>query len=263
MAGIKEKNYEYVYGVNPLYSLIATNAGRRKIYKIFINRQRKKDLRIQKLIAEAVRKNIDIEESGADQFNESAGGDRSLQGILAMVSPYNYSNLYDFLDKEAIGKNSSRLRLIILDGVTDVGNFASIIRNCHAFGFDGIIVPKNRSVTVNERVSKISAGALEEVRIFREVNITRAIKELKKRGFWVYGTTLDVIPGVKDLKEVDFTFPMVIVMGSEDKGISRLVESNCDIMINIRQSGRMQSLNVSVASGVILYRIQEQIEERI
>ncbi len=262
MAEIKEKNYEYVYGVNPLYSLITTNAGRRKIYKIFLNLQKKKDLRIQKLIAEAVSKKIDIEETGAEKFNESAGGSKGLQGIFAKVSLYNYSNLYDFLDRETTKKNGSSLKLIILDGVTDVGNFGSIIRNCHAFGFDGIIIPKDRSVAVNERVSKISAGALEEVKIFREVNITRTMKELKKRGFWIYGTTLDMSSGVKDLKEIDFTFPMAIVMGSEDKGISRLVERNCDIMIHIEQSGRMQSLNVSVASGIILYMVQEQIEKR-
>ncbi len=263
MAESKDKNYEYVSGVNPVHSLVTINAGRRKIYKIFLSRRRKKDLKVQRIIAEAVKQNIDIEESEPTRFDNTFHNGTSSQGIYAMVSPYNYSDLNDFLDKKVGKKSGSKLRLIILDGVTDVGNFGSIIRNCHAFGFEGIIIPKRRSAAVNKRVSNISAGALEEVKIFREVNITITIKALKRRGFWIYGTTLDINPQVKNLDEINFSFPMALILGSEDKGISRLVSSNCDIMISIKLSGRMQSLNVSVASGIILYKVQEQIERRI
>ncbi|MEA2015932.1 MAG: 23S rRNA (guanosine(2251)-2'-O)-methyltransferase RlmB [Actinomycetota bacterium] len=262
MAKNRDKNYERVYGINPVYSLVRTNAGKRKIYEILISSRRKKDLKVTKIIKEAVKQNIDIKEFTPSRSDDTLNNINGSQGVYAVVSPYNYSNLGDFMDKETGSKSSGKLRLIILDGVTDVGNFGSIIRNCHAFGFKGIIIPKRRSVAVSERVSKISAGALEEVKIFRIVNTTRTIKELKKRGFWIYGTTLDIKPGVKSLDEVSFTFPMALILGSEDKGISRLVSSNCDIMISIKLSGRMQSLNVSVASGIILYRIQEQIEGR-
>jgi 23S rRNA (guanosine2251-2'-O)-methyltransferase len=258
----KNVNYEYIYGINPVYSLIVTNAGRRKIYSIIIDRGRRKDLKIKRIIEGAKKNKIEVLELVSDKFGDICSGDISSQGIGARVSPYNYLNLDDYLNKLSAVENKSRSRLIILDGVTDAGNFGSIIRNCHAFGFDGIIIPERRSVTVNERVSKISAGALEEVLIFRAVNIVRTIKELKNRGFWIYGTTLDIDSRVSYLNEVNFTFPMAIVMGSEDRGISRLVKDNCDFMISIRLSGRMQSLNVSVASGIILYKVQEQIEKQ-
>lgn len=259
----KNINYEYISGINPVYSLITGNAGRRKIYRVIINSQREKDPRIQSIIVEAGNRDIIIEKFNPDQFYNISPKIINSQGILAVVSPYNYADLGVYLGKgkDRGSRGKSKSRLIILDGVTDVGNFGSIIRNCSAFGFDGIIVSKRRSVALNERVSKISAGALEKVEVFRAVNIVRTIKKLKDRGFWIYGTTLDVTPEVKYLGEVDFTFPMALVLGSEDKGISRLVSDNCDVMISIKLSGEIQSLNVSVASGIILYRIQEQIEK--
>ncbi len=261
MAMDKNINYEYISGVNPVHSLITSNAGRRKIYKIMVDQRRKKDSRIHKIIREAEKKSINIVEMEPAKFDNIFIKDIKSQGIYAMVSSYNYAELDNYLNEEMTGERESKKRLIILDGVTDVGNFGSIIRNCNAFGFEGIVIAKRRSVAVNDRVSRISAGALEEIRIFRVVNIIRTIKELKKRGFWIYGTTLDIIPEVKYLDEVNFTFPMALVLGSEDKGISRLVGSNCDIMISIKLGGRMQSLNVSVASGIILYKVQEQIEK--
>jgi len=257
----KNINYEYISGINPVYSLITRNAGRRKIYKLIIKQRRKKDSRIQNIIIEAEKKNIDIVELEPARFDSISIRDNNPQGIYAMVSPYSYGDLDDYLKNGLNKEDNSKSRLIILDGVTDIGNFGSIIRNCHAFGFEGIVIPRRRSVAVNERASKISAGALEEVKVFRVVNIVRTIKKLKEKGFWIYGTTLNITPEVEYLDKVKFIFPMAIVLGSEDKGISRLVGSNCDIMISIKLAGRMQSLNVSVASGIILYKVQEQIEK--
>ena len=252
----KKTDNEYLYGINSIFSLITKNAGRRKIYEVFLNGSKKKGLRIQNIITEARSRNIEIIEVKPDRFDSLSFENASSQGIYARVSPYNYCDLAQYLNK----KNHSKGRLVILDGLTDVGNFGSIIRNCAAFNSEGIIIPKRRSVSINEKLSSISAGALEEIKVFRVVNIVRAIKQLKERGFWVYGTTLDITPQVKYLNDIDFTFPMALVFGSEDKGISRLARVNCDTMVSIRLSGTMQSLNVSVASGIILYRIQEQIE---
>lgn len=264
MTGNKNINYEYIAGINPVYSLITGNAGRRKIYKIIISSQRENDRRIRNIILEAENRNIIIEKFSPDRFYDVSPKNINSQGILAVVSPYNYVDLDNWINKitdERKKTGRCESRLVILDGITDAGNFGSIIRNCGAFGSDGIIVPKRRSVALNERISKISAGALERVRVFREVNLVKTIKKLKDNGFWIYGTTLNVTPEVKYLSEVDFAFPMALVLGSEDKGISRLVSENCDIMISIKLSGDVQSLNVSVASGIILYRIQEQIEK--
>jgi 23S rRNA (guanosine2251-2'-O)-methyltransferase len=252
----QNRNFEYLYGINPVYSLLTVNAGKRKIYQILVSRSRIKDSRIRSILTEAEKKNIEIVEVDPVQFDKISSEDVNSQGICARVSPYNYNDLEQYLNKEAGDKS----KLVILDGITDVGNFGSIIRNCNAFGFEGIIISERRSVALNERVSKISAGALEEVKIFRVVNIVRTLKELKNKGFWIYGTTLDMNPEVKYLDDVNFTFPLALVLGSEDRGISRLVSENCDMMISIRLAGRMQSLNVSVASGIILYKVQEQIE---
>jgi 23S rRNA (guanosine2251-2'-O)-methyltransferase len=252
----KETDHEYISGVNPVFSLMTKNAGRRKIYEIFISRNRKKGTRTQNIIAEARKRDIKVIEVEPKYFQKLTFEDDSSQGVCARVSPYNYCDLKQYLDKE----NHDKERLIILDGVTDVGNFGSIIRNCAAFDCEGIIIPKRRSASVNKRLSSISAGAIEEIKVFRVVNTVRAIKQLKERGFWIYGTTLDLTPQVKYLNDVDFIFPMAVIFGSEDRGISRLAGVNCDVMVSIRLSGTIQSLNVSVASGIILYRMQEQIE---
>ena len=252
----KSDRCEYLSGINSVFSLLTKNEGRRKIYEIILNRNRKKGLKIRDIITEARNKNIRIIELESARFNSLSSENVNSQGIYARVSPYNYCDFDQYLSKETQNKG----KLVILDGVTDVGNFGSIIRNCSAFNFEGIIIPKRRSAAINEKLSSISAGALEEVKVFRIVNIVRTIKELKDRGFWIYGTTLNMAGDVRYLDEIDFTLPLALVFGSEDKGISRLAGDNCDVMISIRQSGSMQSLNVSVASGIILYRIQEQIE---
>jgi 23S rRNA (guanosine2251-2'-O)-methyltransferase len=252
----KKTGYEYLSGINSISSLLTKNAGKRKTYEIILNRSRKKGSRIQNIITEARKKNIRITELEPARFASLSSENINTQGIFARVSPYNYCDLGQYLSKETHSKG----KLVILDGVTDVGNFGSIMRNCRAFNFEGIIIPKRRSAAINEKVSSISAGALEEIKVFRVVNIVRAIKELKESGFWIYGTTLNMTGDVKYLDKVDFDLPLALVLGSEDKGISRLVGANCDVMITIRLSGGMQSLNVSVAGGIILYRIQEQIE---
>jgi 23S rRNA (guanosine2251-2'-O)-methyltransferase len=253
---VKEAGHEYLSGINPVFSLVTRNAGRRKIYKVFISSNKKKGSRVQGIISEARKRGIEIVETEPENLNKPASKNTISQGICAMVSPYNYYDLERYLSKE----NHDNKRLVILDGVTDVGNFGSIIRNCAAFDCEGIIIPKRRSVSINQKLSSISAGALEEIKVIRVINIVGAIKQLKKRGFWIYGTTLDLNPGVKYLNDIDFTFPLAVVFGSEDKGISRLAGVNCDVMVSIKLGGTIQSLNVSVASGIVLYRIQEQIE---
>lgn len=254
----ENKNSEYLFGINPVYSAVMKNSGRRKIYGIIISRS-KKGPRIQKIISEAKKRNIKISEDGQDEFLKKFRVQEEAfksQGVCAIVSPYNYYDLEEYLANKEMNAAS---RLAILDGVTDMGNFGSIVRNCSAFGFEGIIIGKRRSVALNRDVSKISAGALEEVKIFKVINIVNTIRELKKHRFWIYGTTLDTGSGAKYLNDIDFEFPLAAVLGSEDKGIGRLVEKNCDELVSIRQTGGMQSLNVSVASGILFHAIQEKI----
>jgi len=256
---MEKRNYELIYGINPVYSVLTVNSGRRKVYKIILSKSRKKIPKVKEIICMAMKNSICITEIEHGKFSKLSEGYfphtdfSSVQGIAAEVSPYNYYSFEQYINNEINEKS----KLIVLDGVTDVGNFGSIIRNCSAFGFDGIIISKNRSVDVNKRVSKISAGALEEVKIFKVVNIARTLQQLKKSGFWVYGTTLEETQEVQSVDETKFVFPLAIVFGSEDRGISRLVGDNCDVMTNISIKGAAQSLNVSVASGIMLYIIQK------
>lgn len=251
------QNSEYLYGINAITSLLEVNSGRRKIYGVFISDRRKQDRRIENIRELALKKGIKITVIGQSDFKNLAGEETNTQNIAAEVSSYNPADLNHFLQNDL----KSGSKLIILDRVTDAGNFGSIIRNCRAFGFDGIIIAKKRSAALNKRISRISAGALEGVRIFRVPNLAMIIRKLKSAGFWIYGTTLEKDRKVHDLPGADFAFPLALVMGSEDRGMSRTIADSCDVLVSINLTGKMQSLNVSVASGIILYHIQEKYRE--
>jgi 23S rRNA (guanosine2251-2'-O)-methyltransferase len=251
------QNRELLFGINAITTLLEVNSGHRRIYSITISEARKADNRIEKIKNLAKKNNVKVSIVSPADFKDKAPEAEKTQNIMAEVSVYNPSDLDNFLKSHL----KPGTRLIILDQVTDVGNFGSIIRNCRAFGFDGIIISKKRSVTLGSRVSAVSAGALEGVKIFRVTNLAMTIKKLKEKGLWIYGTTLDETKQVQDLELTDFTFPMALVLGSEDKGMSRLVTDSCDVLTSINLTGNMESLNVSVASGIILYHIQEKYRE--
>jgi 23S rRNA (guanosine2251-2'-O)-methyltransferase len=173
----------------------------------------------------------------------------STQGIVAEVSNYSYSEL----DTDLKALSQKRGLLLLLDEITDVGNFGSILRNCSAFGADGVIITKNRSVDANSRVSKISSGAMEEVRIYNVTNLSKAQELLKENGFWIYGTSSSDEKNVQSAGDIEYIFPAAVVFGSEGKGMGKLVESKCDFLVKIEMFGHMQSLNVSTSSGIMLF----------
>jgi predicted rRNA methylase len=265
---------EYLYGINTILSLLRVNSGNRKIYNIFIHETKNLSDKLKEVYFLSENKGIKIarmdKSSFADIIKKSYVSDACLnsksknfyfdaekevlssQGIAAEVSEYNYPDFEIDLKR----KFSGRSTIVMLDGITDVGNFGSILRNCSAFGMDGIVVPNDRSVTINRRVSKISSGAMEETRIYRVTNLNRTISKLKESGFWIYGTTLkNEKKEIMRADKIKYNFPSVVIFGSEDKGISRLVAENCDVLVKIGMESSIQSLNVSVASGIILYSL--------
>lgn len=250
---------EFLYGINTIRSLLYINSGKRKIYEIIIDSGKFNSSRLQEIISTAGQKKINTEKLEPKRFNGFASGIlnreeiEGTQGVIAHVSNYSFKD-FDNIEVKESGENSI---FVILDEITDIGNFGAILRNCSAFDVDGVVISKNRSVEVNRRVSRISSGALEEINLYRVTNIPRAMEELKKKGFWIYGTTLDSKPEVKLAHEMDFAFPVVIVLGSEDKGIGRLVEEKCDFMVKVDLPGPMQSLNVASAAGIMLYIISQ------
>jgi 23S rRNA (guanosine2251-2'-O)-methyltransferase len=193
--------------------------------------------------------------SGAD-FSRRNSGEylseeflSSTQGIIAEVSNYSYSDL----DTDLKELSHKKGLLLLLDEITDVGNFGSILRNCSAFGADGVIITKNRSVDANSRVSKISSGAMEEVKIYNVTNLSKSMELLKENDFWIYGTSSSDEKNILSAGETEYVFPAAVVFGSEGKGMGKLVESKCDFLVKIEMFGHMQSLNVSTSSGIMLF----------
>ena len=200
-----------------------------------------------------------VAKPGAD-FSRRTPGDylseeflSSTQGIVAEVSNYSYSDLDTDLKELSLKKGL----LIMLDEITDVGNFGSILRNCSAFGADGVIITKNRSVDANSRVSKISSGAMEEVKIYNVTNLSKSMELLKENGFWIYGTSSSDEKNILSAGHAEYVFPAAIVFGSEGKGMGKLVESECDFLVTIEMFGHMQSLNVSTSSGIMLFLMKQ------
>ena len=252
-----KSNLELICGINPVYSLLKTNAGKRKIYEIYLSHSKESVPKVKEIISLSKEKKINLNELEDRNFEKLISSpELRTQGICAKVTNYTYSDLDVFLSKYA-GKNS---RLIILNNITDIGNFGAIIRSAFAFEFDGIIIPRHRSVEVNKDVSRASAGTLEEVRIFQVPNLIQTIKELKENGFWIYGTDVENDENVTSVSKIDFTFPMALILGSEHKGISRLSKENSDFLINIDINKELDSVNVSVAAGIIFYEIHERFK---
>ena len=166
------------------------------------------------------------------------------QGIILEVPDFSYTNLEDLINKEVC-------KLVILDHLEDPQNLGAIIRTVEASGIDGIILPINRSVSVNETVMKTSVGALYNVKIAQVVNLNQTIKKLKDLGFWIIGTDMDG----EDYRNLEYPSKCALVIGSEGFGMARLVKESCDYIASIPMNGKINSLNASVAAGIMIYEM--------
>ena len=164
------------------------------------------------------------------------------QGIVLEVKDYDYADIDEFTKDE----NSL---IVILDHLEDPHNFGAIIRTCEAAGVDGIIIPKDRSVDVNSTVIKVSTGTTENVKIAKVTNLVRTIEDLKKQGFWIVGTDMQG----EAYDKIDYKGKIAIVIGNEGSGMSRIVKESCDFIATIPMRGKTNSLNASVAAGIIIY----------
>lgn len=171
------------------------------------------------------------------------------QGIVAYVDEYKYSDLNEWINKY---KEQTDASVAILDGLEDPHNLGAILRTADASGINGVIIPKNRSVSLNATVAKVSTGAIEHVDVMQVTNLVNTIKELKDNGFWVIGLEMD---GSVDYRKQDYSGKIALVIGSEGKGISRLVKENCDFLVHIPMVGHVTSLNASVSASILFYEI--------
>ena len=166
------------------------------------------------------------------------------QGIIVITSDFNYISFDDMLKFDP-------KKLVILDHLEDPHNLGAIIRTVEASGIDGIILPLNRSVSVNDTVMKTSVGALFNVKIAQVINLNQTIKKLKKMGFWIIGTDMDGV----DYRSLDYPEKSVLIIGSEGFGMSKLVKESCDFVVKIPMNGSINSLNASVAAGIMIYEL--------
>ena len=246
---MSEKEYEdQVEGRNSVLELLESG---KDINKIFIQIGEKHGS-INKIISKAKENRIVIvqaEKSKLDKMSQT----NNHQGVIAIVPPFEYSSVEDILEEAR--KRNEQPFILILDGIEDPHNLGSIIRTAETAGIHGIIIPKRRAVAVNSTVNKVSAGAVQYMKIARENNINETIKYLKSNDIWICGTDMNTN---KYYYEENYSIPIALVIGSEGFGISRLVKENCDFLVNIPMSGKISSLNASVSAGIVMYEAVKQ-----
>ena len=241
------KGNMYIYGRNPVKE--AYRAGK-TIEKLFILKgEFDPTLNTIRKLAKEQRTVISLVDRYA--LDKMANGGNH-QGVVAAVTDFEYSDVDDIL---ALAKEKDEpLLVVILDGITDPHNLGAIIRSAECFGAHGIIIPKHRSVSVNDTVIKVASGATEHILVAKVTNINDAIRDLKDKGVWIYATDFDG----DNPKTVNLTGDIAIVIGSEGEGIHRLTKDLSDATLTIPQYGKVNSLNASVAAGIVLYEATRQ-----
>lgn len=241
-----EKDIETGYIVGRNAVLEAIRSGR----EIDFVTVQKGELRgsIAQIISLCKKNNIVIKEAEAGKLNELAGS-MVHQGVVAQPSAITYSSVDDILN--IAEERSEPPFIVIADQIEDPHNLGAIIRTAEACGVHGIIIPKRRGVGANATVFKTSAGALSHMAVSRVTNLTETIKELKKKGVWIYGAEAKG----EDYTKVKFDGAVALVIGSEVRGISELVLKQCDFCVSLFMKGKVNSLNASVAGGILMYEI--------
>ncbi len=247
-SGQENEFNDQVEGRNAVLELLESD---RDINKIFIS-DGERHGSINKIIALAKEKKVIINEVSKAKLNQMSQTENN-QGVIAIVPPFNYCEIEDILDL-AKDRNEKPF-VLILDGIEDPHNLGSIIRTAETAGVHGIIIPKRRAANVNSTVAKVSAGAVEYMKIARVNNISDAINTLKENDIWICGTDMNTD---KYYYDEDFTGGIGIVIGSEGYGMSRLVKENCDFLVKIPMKGKITSLNASVSAGIVMYEVVKQ-----
>ncbi len=240
---------DYVWGRNPI---LETLRSPRQVKRILIAGGLRDAPAIAAILQEAERRHIPIETVPRHRLDQLSQG-AVHQGCLAVVEARKYATLEQILDY-ARHKNEDPL-LLILDAIQDVNNLGSLLRSAEAAGVHGVIIPLHHAAEVNATVVKTSAGASEHLLIAQETNLTRTIEFLKKQNIWVIGLDGEA---KTEYDKVDLTGPLALVVGSEGKGIKRLVREHCDLLIRLPMHGHINSLNAAVAGSIALYEALRQ-----
>jgi len=206
---------------------------------------------INRIFTAAKKNKIKITQVTPQKFNAIAKSEDA-QGVVAFKATQNFYELDELIEES---KKSTLPLLLLLDTIQDPHNLGAILRTAECAGVDGVIITTNQSAPINETVEKISAGAVFHLKICKVHNLVQTIDELKKDGYWIVGTSLS---GEKFYNQLDYKMPIALVVGNEEKGIRKLVAEHCDFLVKIPMKGKIDSLNVSVATGVLLFEIINQ-----
>ncbi len=225
-----------VYGKNICKEILKFN---KKIKKVYISN----NFGDKNLELELQKRCNNIQKIPNCKLNEVAKV--SHQGIILDVEEYKYSSLEDIIN------NKDDAFIVMLDHIEDPHNLGAIIRTCESAGVDGVIIPKDRAVEINSTVIKTSVGTVYSTKIVKVTNLVDTINKLKENGYWIIGSVLDG----EDYRKIDYNMKKCLVIGNEGKGISKLIAKNCDILTTIPMKGTVNSLNASVATGILIYEI--------
>lgn len=230
---------EYIYGKNTVKEALLAN---KKIVKLYVTKNN------EDFISLAKNRNINYQVVDNGYLNKLVNGNH--QGVILEIEGYTYYSVDEIINSE------SKLKyplIVMLDGLEDPHNLGAILRTCDASGVDGVIIGKNRSVKLNSTVAKVSTGAIEYVKVAEVTNLTNTIKYLKEKGYWIVGA--EYCDRSVLYTDVKYDMPVCLVIGSEGKGVSRLVADNCDYLVKIPMIGHVNSLNASVSCSILIYEI--------
>jgi 23S rRNA (guanosine2251-2'-O)-methyltransferase len=229
---------EIVYGIRPVVE--ALESGRRKVFEVI------DAVGSEEVARAAGARGVEVKRTSRRRIEELARGGAH-QGVAARVEPYPYSGLEEIL-------STPEPLVLVLDGVTDPRNLGAVLRAADGAGAGGIVIPKDRAVGVTAAAVKASAGASEHVRVARVTNLGRALDTMKRAGLWVYAAEAGGTP----YTDLDLAGAVALVLGSEGRGVRRLVREGCDGTVSIPMLGAVESLNVSVASAILLYEARRR-----
>jgi 23S rRNA (guanosine2251-2'-O)-methyltransferase len=239
---------EWLYGLHAMQSVLEKEPER--VMELLVLKGRNDD-RLTTIVNQARRFGISIQFCQRKTLDDKVNGEQH-QGVVARAKP---ARVLDEADLDAILARESQPLILVLDGITDPHNLGACLRTADGAGVHAVVVPKDKSASLNGTVRKVACGAAEVIPLIQITNLARTLKHLQDKGLWIVGTAGETD---KTLYDVDLKGPTALVMGAEGKGMRRLTKETCDELVKLPMAGSVTSLNVSVATGVCLYEIVRQ-----
>ena len=240
---------DIIFGIHPIQEALRSG---RKIERLYVSQQRK-GRSLTDILALAKAQHVDVRFEPWEKLTSRAGGKTGHQGVIGIVASFSYVAFEELL--ASLEQRKEPPFFLVLDQIQDPHNLGAILRSAECAGVHGVIIPKRKSAEVTPTVVKVSAGATAYIPVCRVTNLASTVDILKKHGIWVFGTS---DKAQQPYTATDFTVPVAIVIGNEEKGIRRLVAEKCDMSVSIPLCGKIFSLNASVSSAILAFEVRRQ-----